>query len=60
MLRVTLVYNAMIQSEGRIAMAELDLTQMRIDLDNEIQRAIEKEQELERRLKALEDKETTE
>lgn len=41
-------------------MAELDLTQMRIDLDNEIQRAIEKEQELERRLKALEDKETTE
>lgn len=37
-------------------MAELDLTQMRIDIDKEIERAKQKEKELEERIAALEDK----
>ena len=37
-------------------MAELDLTQLRIDLDEEIKRAKQKEKELEDRIAALEAK----
>lgn len=37
-------------------MAELDLTQMRIDIDEEIERAKQKEKELEDRIAALEAK----